>query len=214
MLAWVTPDDAPGDDICIKVYCPAGSEYEAAMRGAILSLTEVENWEKVGAQSPQTCADAFFDAYQKTLEWRRCMAVGTVFWFAGDTPPEGSLVCDGSTISFPEYQELYDVIGTTYGGGGRFFNVPDLRDKMVLGAGGNQVVGDTGGEADVTLTESQMPSHKHDMGIALITGGGLEPLLVYSEELILGKDTGDTGGDGSHNNVPPFLTLLPCIVYQ
>lgn len=41
---------------------------------------------------------------------------------------------------------------------------PDLRDRFIVGAGGDYNVGDTGGEAEVTLTTAQLPSHSHGSG--------------------------------------------------
>ena len=42
-------------------------------------------------------------------------------------------------------------------------STPDLRDRFVVGAGNAYGVGDTGGADSVTLTESQMPSHRHSI---------------------------------------------------
>lgn len=39
---------------------------------------------------------------------------------------------------------------------------PNLRDRFIVGAGGSYSPGSTGGNNSVTLTKSQMPSHKHD----------------------------------------------------
>lgn len=56
--------------------------------------------------------------------------------------PEGWVLCDGTN-------------GT-----------PDLRDKFIVGAGREYTIGDTGGEKEVTLTVSQLPSHNHTMSNA------------------------------------------------
>lgn len=64
---------------------------------------------------------------------------GCILMWSGSvaTIPDGWFLCDGSN-------------GT-----------PDLRDRFIVGAGGAYGVGDTGGEAEVTLTEAQMPAHSH-----------------------------------------------------
>ena len=41
---------------------------------------------------------------------------------------------------------------------------PDLRDRFIVGAGGDYNVGNTGGANSVTLTVAQMPSHSHSSG--------------------------------------------------
>ncbi len=79
------------------------------------------------------------------------MPVGSVMAFAGTQAPEGWLLCDGK--SYPtngDKNDLFAVIGTTYGGANGQFNVPDLRQTFVMGANpsnGNEQVGRKG-EAD------------------------------------------------------------------
>ena len=70
--AWLTPEDAPGTLVCVKVYIPSGEEYQSALRGALLLLGEPENWEQHGAQSPDTIAGAFFDAFLLTVPIEAC----------------------------------------------------------------------------------------------------------------------------------------------
>ena len=60
--------------------------------------------------------------------------IGTVLSFAGQTPPNGYLLCDGSSYVVADYQDLYDVIGNIYGGDTENFNVPNLIDKFVQGS--------------------------------------------------------------------------------
>ena len=43
--------------------------------------------------------------------------VGVIKLFAGDTPPEGHLVCNGAAVSRAAYPELFAAIGTRYGAG-------------------------------------------------------------------------------------------------
>lgn len=66
--AWLTPDDDPGTLVCHPVLVPAGSEYEAAFRGAMLLLADPANWEKVGTADPETIAYAFLQAFLQTTE--------------------------------------------------------------------------------------------------------------------------------------------------
>ncbi len=60
---------------------------------------------------------------------------GEIFWWPLTTPPDGSLVCDGSAISRETYSKLFGVIGTLYGAGDNAttFNLPDLRGEFVRG---------------------------------------------------------------------------------
>lgn len=60
---------------------------------------------------------------------------GMVMPFAGDTPPEGFLICNGQAVSRNTYQGLFEIIGTKYGvgDGSTTFNVPNLIERFVQG---------------------------------------------------------------------------------
>ncbi len=63
------------------------------------------------------------------------MPTGAVLPFAGNTVPKGWLLCNGQAVSRTDYDELFEVIGTTYGtgDGSSTFNLPNLVDKFVEG---------------------------------------------------------------------------------
>lgn len=61
--------------------------------------------------------------------------IGTVVMYTSSTAPSKWLLCDGSSISTTTYSRLFAVIGTTYGGAGANFNVPDFRGVFPKGAG-------------------------------------------------------------------------------
>src|SRR6266404_503722 len=76
--------------------------------------------------------------------------------------PVGWNFCDGTILQIADYQALYQLIGTTYGGDGvNTFGVPDLRSRFPLHQGSNYVLGQLAGTTTVTLTAAQMPSHSH-----------------------------------------------------
>ena len=59
--------------------------------------------------------------------------VGTIIPFAGNSVPQGYLLCDGSAISRTDYASLFAVIGTIYGAGdgNATFNLPALVDYVL-----------------------------------------------------------------------------------
>lgn len=69
--------------------------------------------------------------------------VGSVFYMATSTPPDGYLVCDGSEKDREDYAALFAAVGTVFGigNGVSTFNLPDLRGEFVRGW-------DTGGSLD------------------------------------------------------------------
>lgn len=214
MLAWVTPDDPPGDPVCIKVYCPSGTEYFAALRGAMLLLCDAFNWEKVGTQTPETVSEAFLEALFLTLDWNRCMPVGSVIMGGWSSIPDGFLECDGSSYSTTTYADLFAAIGYQFGGSGSSFNVPNLGEKFARGAGGSLSVGDTGGENSVTLAESQIPAHTHTLQMTAVAAApGALPVASLATPIPL-LSTNSAGGGGSHNNIPAFQALRFAIAYR
>ena len=83
--------------------------------------------------------------------------------------PVGWLRCDGSLLPIAQYDTLFALIGTTYGGDGQVtFGIPDLRGRVALhqGTGPGQpgyVIGQSGGQPTVALTAAQMPGHAHSV---------------------------------------------------
>ena len=62
--------------------------------------------------------------------------IGQLSVFAGNFAPSGWALCDGQLLSINEYEALFSLIGTTYGGDGRMtFALPDLRGRVVIGPG-------------------------------------------------------------------------------
>ena len=61
---------------------------------------------------------------------------GTIIAFAGNTLPDGYLLCDGSQVSRTTYKKLFDVIGVTYGegDGSTTFTLPNLIDRFLEGS--------------------------------------------------------------------------------
>ena len=60
--------------------------------------------------------------------------IGTVLSYAGQTAPNGYLLCNGASYLVKDYPDLYAVIGNTYGGDSTNFNVPNLIDKFIQGS--------------------------------------------------------------------------------
>ena len=72
------------------------------------------------------------------------LPAGTIFPFAGTTPPAGWMLCNGPAISRTTYSELFAAISTAWGVGDNSttFNIPDLRGAFLRG-GGSQVYTNT-----------------------------------------------------------------------
>src|SRR6266568_104429 len=88
--------------------------------------------------------------------------VGEIRIFAGNFSPAGWMFCEGQLLPISEYETLFNLIGTTYGGNGQStFALPDLRGRLPLHFGNGFSLAETGGVETVTLTASQIPAHSH-----------------------------------------------------
>lgn len=87
--------------------------------------------------------------------------------FAGNYPPTGWFFCDGRELQIAQYQALFAVIGTRFGGNGTTnFKIPDLRGRAPIGFGQgtgltSRDLGATGGAEKVSLGANEMPVHNH-----------------------------------------------------
>jgi microcystin-dependent protein len=69
---------------------------------------------------------------------------GMVVAYPSATPPSDWLLCDGSSITSTNYPALHAVLNGAYGGSGSTATLPDLRNKVPVGAGtgaGNNAIG-------------------------------------------------------------------------
>lgn len=166
--------------------------------------------------------------------------IGEIRMFAFGTrgAPDGWQACDGSLLPISQYDALFALIGTTYGGDGQStFAVPDLRGRLPIHQGqgpglSNYVIGQQAGTETVTVLSTQMPAHTHvavattSAATALTPGTGLLPGAVSGESFyvsdVVGKtavamsaqSTGVAGGSQPHENCMPTLTVQYCIATQ
>lgn len=92
--------------------------------------------------------------------------LGNVTVFAGNFAPVGWMFCNGQLLAISEYDALFALIGTTYGGDGQStFALPNFQSRVAVHAGtlsGNTyVLGEAAGTETVTITINQMPAHSH-----------------------------------------------------
>lgn len=163
--------------------------------------------------------------------------VGEIRMFGFGRIPNGWLACNGSLQPINEYDVLFTLIGTTYGGDGQnTFAVPDLRGRLPIHQGqgpglSNYVIGQMSGTESVTLTMPQMPAHSHTVlattGAANTgnVGNTVIPGAVSGETMYATDTTGGApftvapvsvspaGGSQPHDNTMPTLTVQYCIAW-
>jgi|LakMenE18May11ns_1017448.scaffolds.fasta_scaffold9942235_3 microcystin-dependent protein len=106
--------------------------------------------------------------------------IGNIIIFCGTYAPNGWAFCNGSLLPISEYDALFALIGTTYGGDGQStFALPDLRGRVPVGVGQgpglpNVQIGETGGNESVILIPNNLPAHNHNVSIGVNTAIGDE----------------------------------------
>ena len=96
------------------------------------------------------------------------MPVGAVFLWTLPVVPTGLLpnakpaflFCNGQLVSASDYPKLAALLGAPGGN----VTIPDLRDRVPLGASATRPVGTPGGEAAHPITIAELPVHKHAAG--------------------------------------------------
>jgi microcystin-dependent protein len=150
--------------------------------------------------------------------------IGEIRLWASSFAPAYWMYCEGQTLLISQHTALFSVLGTTYGGDGvRTFRLPDLRGRVGLGSGQGpgltpRVAGEMTGAATVTLTEAQLPAHRHDLPAGKATADAASPAGAHpaasesitpyasSPDAVMSAATvGSAGGGQPHENMQPYL---------
>lgn len=155
--------------------------------------------------------------------------IGQLMLIPYNFAPRDWFFCQGQLLPIAQYDTLFNLIGTTYGGDGvNTFALPDLRGRTAIGTGQgkdlqNYVIGQVGGVESVTLTTSQMPQHIHmfrctsnaqnsanaNNSVPAKTSGVQQ---IYAADIAPNSQLApitlnSVGGSQPHDNHQPYLTL-------
>lgn len=241
MPTFKAQDAVPSADGVFLFPCPNVGWLAQNILGALTELVYDQNWIDLESEETQYALRVFRTslAEYQILPFNP-FPIGLILPFAGPIAPAGYLLCDGSSYPQANYPELFTAIGTTYGGSGSNFNVPNLINRVPVGSGGDFGISATGGEQTVTLDVSTMPGHSHaadnptvidpshshvegtTLPTAITIGAGVPaPSAIPSVGSTAPAFTGisvlagvihSTGGDGAHNNMQPYLAV-PYVIY-
>jgi microcystin-dependent protein len=100
--------------------------------------------------------------------------IGGIIEWPSNTPPPNFMLVNGALLSALDYPDLFNVIGTSFGGTYPNFNLPDARGGVIVGAdniGGTSAnriaqfhlhpntLGSLGGLENVQIIEATLPPH-------------------------------------------------------
>lgn len=163
--------------------------------------------------------------------------LGQLQLFAFDFVPKGWARCEGQLLSIQQYQALFPLLGTTFGGDGvNTFGLPDLRGRAALGAGkldggAYYGLGQGGGAESVALVADNLPAHDHSIhattgaangriaagALLADTGAGAAPYapdLGPSPATTADTALGTAGTGEPHPNMQPYLAMTWAIALE
>ena len=170
-----------------------------------------------GILSWEAVAGGTGDVNVSTLVFNDIVPVGTIMpWAGASEPTDGKWkFCDGEEVLKTAYPELTTILGGNlpkYGTAATgYIKLPNLEQKVPVGAGGAFNLGNTGGgisssingsTGSVTLTASQsgLPSHKHNINTGA-TFNTRDDAPNRTVELITASERGTAASEHSGTNL-------------
>ena len=101
--------------------------------------------------------------------------------FGFNFAPRGWALCNGQLLPISQNTALFALLGTTYGGDGRTtFALPNLQGSAPMQQGqgpglSNRFLGEAGGSETVTLLQTEIPLHSHQLQAFIEPGDNRQP---------------------------------------
>ena len=159
--------------------------------------------------------------------------IGEVMCGGWNFAPQGFLEMNGQLLAISNYDALFSLIGTTFGGDGQTtFALPDMRSRVIVGVGQGpglspRVLGEQGGSESETMTTAKMPTHTHGVAppasVADATGKTPAGAVAASKArttlyapgpgdvAMQGAQTSSVGGSAALENRQPTLAVK-CVI--
>jgi microcystin-dependent protein len=156
--------------------------------------------------------------------------------FAGNFAPTGWAVCNGQLLPISQNTALFSLLGTMYGGDGKStFALPNLQGSAPMHQGqgpglSERFLGEQSGSDTVTLLESEIPAHAHNLFATAGLAAGRDPSnnplarsrngMAYQSNVnasmvaMAPEAVTPTGSSLPHNNMQPYLCLTFIIAMQ
>lgn len=156
--------------------------------------------------------------------------MGEVKLISWNFAPQGWSFCNGAFLPINQNQALFSLLGTQFGGNGQTtFALPDMRGRIPIHVGAGHTIGEAGGEAFHTLTQSEMPQHLHGLqatsvaattnipdGTLVLANSAPNDLYTGAAGLtaLIPQTVSNVGGSQPHENRQPLLALNFIVALQ
>ena len=146
--------------------------------------------------------------------------LGEIRFFAGNFAPKNWMYCMGQLLPVNENQALYSLLGTYYGGDGRNnFALPDFRGRTAVNPDDriDLKMGNKGGQENVTLTSSNIPSHNHTILAISEDGNTINPAnAIFAQptgQVTIGRDTLQVNSNSYLSGTSNLVDMNPGVIY-
>lgn len=166
--------------------------------------------------------------------------LGQIMMTGFNFAPRSWALADGQPLSIAQNSALFSLLGTQFGGNGQTtFALPDLRGRTPVGYGASadpgwqpaQVqIGEAGGVENVTLVQSELPSHQHTVSGSSAratsadptgrtfavrrSGNGFASSSAFGLSGAAGFAVGTAGSSQPHPNMQPYAVINFCVALQ
>jgi microcystin-dependent protein len=162
--------------------------------------------------------------------------LGEIRMFGFGFAPRGWALCNGQSLPINQFQALFALLGTTYGGNGQTtFELPNLVGRVPLHSGQGIglspiVLGQSSGAVTVVLHPAEMPGHAHTLSASTDVAVATSPAAAaLAKKPRFGADVfgapgataalnprslANTGGGQAHENMQPYLVVSFAIALQ
>jgi microcystin-dependent protein len=155
--------------------------------------------------------------------------LGQLALFPWSNIPKGWVPCKGQLLQINQFQALFSLLGTTFGGDGRTtFGLPDLQGRTPIGSNTSFPLGNRGGEELHQLTGNEVAAHTHLLMATTSPGGPTPPKITntllgtsnpatYAQAIpstsnaLVSSTLAPYGGNQGHENRSPYLAMNWCI---
>jgi len=160
--------------------------------------------------------------------------LGQIMMTGFEFAPKGFSLCNGQILPLNQYQALFALIGTYYGGNGSTnFQLPNLQGRTPVGQGASVdpswqpsplPLGLSAGTENVSINSTTLPNHSHQLTATTRTASGrsavggiaatstvaaIKPYASVQTNLVplYAGTLAQTGGSLPHNNIQPMRVI-------
>lgn len=199
---------------CRRIFVPDDPQIISVLFGQYAEMCQDNYWVEEGTWTVEDLVQWLRLGLSESNQNEACRMICEIAWTVAATIPDGWLLADGSTVLADDYPDYYAAADSSLIVSVSEVRLPNLVDRLAIGAGNIYPVDDTGGEAEHTLTVSEIPSHNHSYSVYTsnidVEGAGVpDPTAVGLPQIP--SSTGSTGGGSPHNNMPPYYGAKPIV---